>query len=100
MKDASVGATTVTQAVHRFDGATAAAEIARVLRPAGVLALVFDGRRVEDDVHRQVEELLAPDRGDVPARACRGWHAAAERSRLCVLRYSTEAEVPRTCPMR
>jgi SAM-dependent methyltransferase len=80
--DASAGAVTVAQAFHWFDGPRALAEIARVLRPGGALAIVFNRRRAEDEIHRRIDELLAPHRGDTPAHARGDWHAAIDTSAL------------------
>jgi SAM-dependent methyltransferase len=44
LPDASVDALTVAQAFHWFDPAVALAEIARVLRPGGVLGIAFNER--------------------------------------------------------
>ncbi len=79
---ATAGAVTVAQAFHWFDGPRALAEIARILRPGGVLALVFNRRRMEDEVHRRISELLEPHRGDTPAHATGDWHDAVEASTL------------------
>jgi ubiquinone/menaquinone biosynthesis C-methylase UbiE len=46
LPDASADAVTVAQAFHWFDGPKALAEIARVLRPGGALALVWNRRPV------------------------------------------------------
>jgi len=78
----SADAVTVAQAFHWFDGPRALAEIHRVLRPGGVLALVFNRRRMEDAIHQRVDELLAPYRGDVPAHANETWRGAVEASAL------------------
>ncbi len=82
LDDGSAGAVTVAQAFHWFDGPRALAEIARILRPGGVLALVFNRRRMEDGIHRRIEELLGPHRGDTPAHATGDWHAAIDGSAL------------------
>src|SRR5204863_4220876 len=82
LPDASADAVLVAQAFHWFDGPRALSEIARVLRPGGVLALVFNARRTEDAIHRRIDALLAPHRGDTPAHATGDWHAAIETSEL------------------
>jgi ubiquinone/menaquinone biosynthesis C-methylase UbiE len=77
--DGSVDAVTVGQAFHWFDGDAALAEIARVLRPGGLLALVWNKRVDTDPLNRAIEELVAPYRGDTPGH--RGpWRAAFERT--------------------
>jgi ubiquinone/menaquinone biosynthesis C-methylase UbiE len=78
--DGSVDAVTVGQAFHWFDGDAALAEIARVLRPGGLLALVWN-RRVDDDpVNAAIEEIVAPYRGTAPSHRSGNWRAAFERS--------------------
>jgi SAM-dependent methyltransferase len=80
--DGSVDAVTVGQAFHWFDGDAALGEIARVLRPSGLLALLWN-RRVDDDpVNRAIEEIIAPHRGDVPTHRGDAWRAAFERTSL------------------
>jgi len=79
---ASADAVTVAQAFHWFDGPRALAEIHRVLRRGGVLALVFNRRRLEDAIHRRIGELLEPHRGDVPAHADESWRAIVDASEL------------------
>jgi SAM-dependent methyltransferase len=80
--DASAAAVTVAQAFHWFDGPRALAEIARVLRPGGVLAVLFNRRVMKDAIHVRIQELLAPYRGDTPAHASDGWRAAIDASDL------------------
>jgi SAM-dependent methyltransferase len=80
--DGSADAVTVAQAFHWFDGSRALAEIHRVLRPGGVLALVFNRRRTEDEIHRRIDALLAPHRGDAPEHASDGWRGSLETSAL------------------
>jgi SAM-dependent methyltransferase len=79
LADAAVDGVTVGQAFHWFDGDAALAEIARVLRPGGLLALLWN-RRVEDDpVNQAIDELVDPLRGDVPTHRTEEWRAAFER---------------------
>jgi SAM-dependent methyltransferase len=80
LTDGSVDAVTVGQAFHWFDGDAALDEIARVLRPDGLLALLWN-RRVDDDpVNQAIEELVGPFRHDVPAHRTGAWRAAFSRS--------------------
>lgn len=60
LPDGAVDVVTVAQAFHWFDAERAVREIARVLRPGGVLALVWN-RRVEGE--RWTEELSGGWRG-------------------------------------
>ena len=77
--DGSVDAVTVGQAFHWFDGDAALAEIERVLRPGGLLALVWNKRVDADPLNQAIEDLVAPYRGDTPGH--RGpWRAAFERT--------------------
>jgi SAM-dependent methyltransferase len=78
--DAAVDAVTVAQAFHWFDGEAALAEIARVLRPGGVLALFWNRRVEADEVNRAIEALVGPYRGDAPAHRTDAWRAAFEHA--------------------
>jgi SAM-dependent methyltransferase len=80
--DASVDLVTVAQAFHWFDGDAALAEIHRVLRPAGRLALVWN-RRVENaDINVAIEELVEPHRRGTPTHSGDGWRGTFERTTL------------------
>ena len=82
LADGAVDAVAVGQAFHWFDGDAALAEIHRVLRPDGLLAL-FWNRRVEDaPINRAIGELLAPYGGAVPTHRGDAWRAAFERTDL------------------
>jgi SAM-dependent methyltransferase len=73
---------TVAQAFHWFDGPAALAEIHRVLRPDGRLAILWN-RRVEDDpVNRAIEALIEPHRAATPTHRGDGWRAAFDRTTL------------------
>ena len=80
LADASADAVTVAQAFHWFDGPRALAEIHRVLRSGGVLAVVYNVRCMDDPIQRRIRELLEPHRGDVPAGAAGDWRAALAAS--------------------
>jgi SAM-dependent methyltransferase len=82
LPDASADAVTVAQAFHWFDGPAALAEIHRVLRPGGALALVWNRRPLEDPVHAAIERIIAPYRGDAPAHRSGAWRAAFDATTL------------------
>jgi SAM-dependent methyltransferase len=78
--DASIDLVTVAQAFHWFDGDAALAEIHRVLRPGGRLALVWNRRVENDPVNVAVDAIVDPHRTGVPTHRCDEWRAAFERS--------------------
>jgi SAM-dependent methyltransferase len=80
LQDGAVDAVTVGQAFHWFDGDAALNEIARVLWPGGLLALLWNRRVDEDPVNRAIEDLIAPYRADVPTHRGNAWRAAFERT--------------------
>jgi SAM-dependent methyltransferase len=79
---ASADAVTVAQAFHWFNGDAALAEIHRVLRPGGALALVWNRRPIDDPLNRAIEELIAPHRGHPSAFHTGAWRGAFERTEL------------------
>ena len=79
---ASADLVTVAQAFHWFDGDAALAEIHRVLRPGGRLALVWNRRVTEDPVNRAIEAILGPHRAEVPTHRWDNWRATFERTTL------------------
>jgi SAM-dependent methyltransferase len=82
LEEGAVDAVVVGQAFHWFDGDAALAEIHRVLRPEGLLAL-FWNRRVDDDpINRALDELLEPYRAGTPTHRWDTWRGAFERTRL------------------
>ena len=68
LDDASVDAATVAQAFHWFDRPKAYRELARVLRPGGGLALVWNTRDTTDPFQARLEALLKPHRDAAAAR--------------------------------
>jgi SAM-dependent methyltransferase len=80
LPDSSLDALTVAQAFHWFEAERALAEIARVLRPGGSLALVWNVRDLADEFQQQIDLLLAPHRGSTPSQHDRRWRDALARS--------------------
>ena len=66
LAEQSVDAVTCAQAFHWFRPDQAVREIRRVLRPGGGLALLWNGRDLDDPKHERVDELLAPHRREFP----------------------------------
>jgi SAM-dependent methyltransferase len=73
LPDASFDAIAVAQAMHWFDAPRALTEFARLLVPTGQLAVVFNRRDLEDPLQRELDDLLAPYRGDTPSWADHSW---------------------------
>jgi SAM-dependent methyltransferase len=80
--DGSIDVVTVAQAFHWFDGPAALAEIHRVLKSDGRLAVIWN-RRVEDDpVNAAIEELIEPYRMGTPTHRGDAWRAAFDSTEL------------------
>jgi SAM-dependent methyltransferase len=79
---ASADAVAVAQAFHWFDGDAALAEIHRVLRPGGALALVWNRRRMDEPLNQAIEELISPYRAHTSSFHTGAWRVAFERTEL------------------
>ncbi len=82
LEDASADAVTVAQAFHWFDFEPALAEIRRVLRPGGQLAIVWNTRRSDDPLHVAIDPIIEPHRSGTPSHRGQPWREALEGSDL------------------
>lgn len=83
LPDASADAVTVAQAFHWFSNDAAIAEIHRVLRPGGRLALVWNRRWLRAPAQAALDELLEPWKpDDVPRHKTDEWRVAIEGTEL------------------
>ena len=82
LADASLDLVTIAQAFHWFANERALAEIHRVLRPGGGLALIWNRRDTTQPVQQALGALMAPYRGDVPTHHGADWRALFNRNRL------------------
>ena len=82
LPDAAADAVAVGQAFHWFKGNVALAEIHRVLRPNGLLALLWNTRRMEDAIHMRIEQLIRPHCERVPRHGTGAWREAFGRTEL------------------
>jgi SAM-dependent methyltransferase len=73
---------TVGQAFHWFDGDAALAEIHRVLRAPGSLALLWNVRRMDDRIHTAIEDLIKPHCERLPRHRTVAWRDAFARTQL------------------
>ncbi len=73
LPDGSADAVTVAQAFHWFATDEALAEIARVLRPGGLLALVWNERDLDQPLQAEIRRIQLPYQGDTPAHGSGDW---------------------------
>ena len=92
LADASVDAVTVAQAFHWFANDAALAEIHRVLRPGGALALAWNRRDLSAPAHALLEEVLAGVVGDTPRHRDGDWERVVRASPLFAPLASTEVQ--------
>ena len=65
LPDGSVDAVTCGQAFHWFRAAEAVHEIHRVLRPGGVVALIWNMRDLSEPLQARLQEIMAPHGAEV-----------------------------------
>jgi SAM-dependent methyltransferase len=82
LPDASADAITVAQAFHWFDHERALPELHRVLKPGGLLVLIWNSRDLDDPLQREVEKLIKPLRKEVIAQETGAWREPLRRSPL------------------
>jgi SAM-dependent methyltransferase len=80
--DGTVDAITVASAFHWFDGRAAAAEFRRVLRPEGRVALLWNRRRLDQPIHRAVDDIVGPYRRWTPSHHRGEWREPLESGGL------------------
>ncbi len=95
--DQSVDAIAVAQAFHWFDVPRTLAEFHRVLRPGGRFALVWNRRRLDQPIHREISAIIEPYHGDTPSHQRGEWRAPVAASRaftpVAELELPTEHEL-------
>jgi SAM-dependent methyltransferase len=96
LPDAGIDAVTVAQAFHWFDHARAIPEIHRVLKPGGILALVWNVRDERTPWVHHITDLIRPYEGEGGAKIPRHrelkWRAPLEDSPLFAPAGSAEFE--------
>jgi SAM-dependent methyltransferase len=81
LANGSADAVTVAQAFHWFDAVAAAAEIHRILRPNGGLALLWNTALADHPVNQAIDAIIAPYRKEAPPGPP-PWRDALERGEL------------------
>jgi len=69
---------TVAQAFHWFSTPEALAELARILRPAGWLALVWNRRDLDQPIQAQLSHIMASHRHEAPSYESGAWSVVME----------------------
>lgn len=82
LPEGSVDAITVAQAFHWFDVTSTLAEFHRVLRPGGRFALIWNRRRLDQPLHRELSAIIEPYRRDTPSHQRGEWRAPLAASGL------------------
>jgi SAM-dependent methyltransferase len=92
LPDLSADKVLAAQAFHWFANDAALADIHRVLKPGGVLGLIWNRRDLTDPAHAAVERALDPWKGDTPRHRSGAWRAVIDGTPLFTLH--AEAELP------
>jgi SAM-dependent methyltransferase len=96
----SADVVTVAQAFHWFATESALAEIARVLRPEGVLVLVWNRRDLTQPIQARVSRIIEPYRTDTPSHASGQWQqvmgSTSHFTRLSEVHVDSEQVVDRS----
>lgn len=88
LPDGDADAVVVAQAFHWFRHAKALAEIHRVLKPGGRLALTWNRRDLNAPAHAAIETIFARYKDGTPRHRDGAWRAAIDASDL----FTPEAE--------
>lgn len=80
LPEGSVDAVTVGNAFHWFATERALREMRRVLVPGGPVALLWNRRDQEQDLQRELSDLIKPYRTDEPGYASMTWRRVVEES--------------------
>lgn len=92
IEDGAVDAITAASAFHWFDGPVAAAEFHRVLRAGGKVALLWNRRRLDQPIHRAVDEIIGQYRRRTPSHHRGEWREPLESGGLFV--PAAERQIP------
>lgn len=80
LADASVDVIVAAAAFHWFDSDRALAEFHRVLRLGGGLALLWNRRPGQHELHAAINEIIEPYRGDAPSHGTGAWRAGLDET--------------------
>jgi SAM-dependent methyltransferase len=79
LPDASVDLVTAAQSFHWFDHAAARREFARILKPGGWVALVWNNRRLDDAFAGEYQQIIHTYARDHDGVAQRSQHACSDQ---------------------